>query len=232
MIEPIPIVKLNDKASWIENKTIAVSAFDLIKHGKRLSQFKKKKIIVLSIIPDFFDDSYRKLLDNGLKEIKERENLILTSSNCTIYTDKPEWGKEELEDMFEDNNELFENYKIKIGVLKGYNTESYERTRKSLEKYVQAYLLCITEENRNNPRYFSLLNFIQNNFPEGLDKPLYLQGCTLKQMKAIPRLNIKIKGIITSGHLIDSVFRDHRKIKRATRITQSWSKWSQAIRNA
>lgn len=232
MIEPIPLVKLYDKQTWIENKTIAVSAFDLIRHGERLKQFRGKKIIVLSIISDYFDYSYRNFLDEVLKEVKGRKNLILTSSNCTIFKEFPEWGKEELEFMFEDNNELFEKYSVAIGLLKGFNADSYEQTRKSLEKYVQAYLLYLTEENRNNPRHFSIIKFFQTNFPEGLNKPLYLQGCTLKQMQDIPKLGINVKGVITSGHLIDSAFRGYRNYKRVTRINKNWARWAKIIRNA
>ena len=92
-------------------------------------------------------------------------------------------------------------------------------------------MLYITGESRSDPRHFSLKAFIDEKFPNGLDKSVFLHDSSLIQMKDIPKLGIKVRGIISAGHIANAIYRGHRKFKRATRITQSWGEWSQAIQN-
>ena len=49
-------------------------------------------------------------------------------------------------------------------------------------------------------------------------------------MKDIPKLDIKIKGIITAGHIADAIFRGNRHYKRETRIINAWDRWYSIIR--
>jgi len=234
LIEAIAKIKLNDKATWVNSDPIAVSAGELLKYGKRLENFdyfSQKTILVLSIIPDDFDFSYVELLEGFFKKVKDKKNLILTSSDCACYQDKQKWCDEELDYLMVDNKELLENYPFSIGLLKGYDADSYEKVRKSLEKKVQNYLVYISGESRSNPRYFSLSKFFQEKFPSGLDKSVYLHGCSLKQMQDIPKLNITMKGIITAGHITEAIYRGNPHYKRETRIKSTWNKWEQAIKS-
>ncbi len=231
MIQAIPKVKLTDKATWVPSALIAISADDLKKYGKRfMSQeyFQKRTAIVLSIIPDDFEFGYVELLEQFLAKYQPT-NLILTSVDCACYTDQPAWCEEELVYLHEDNTLLFQRYPIQIGILKGYDRATYERIRQALAPHVEAYLLYISGEARSHPRGFSLLKFIKTHFPEGLDKPVYLHGCPIKQMGDIPQLPLTVKGIITAGHIADAIYRGNPHYKRGTRIQKAWTKWSEQI---
>ncbi|GAG80479.1 unnamed protein product, partial [marine sediment metagenome] len=112
MLEAIPKVKMNDKATWIETNIIAISAAELFKYKKRLQYdyFQQKKVILLSIIPDDFDLNYSHVFNSLPKE--SIQDLILTSFDCACYRDKSEWCNEELDYLIKDNNDLFKDHKF------------------------------------------------------------------------------------------------------------------------
>lgn len=232
MIEPIAKIKLNDKSTWVDSETIAISASELTKYGKRLNQFQDKKIIVLSIIPDDSEYNFVEILEKFFIRTEGKFKPLLTSSDCACYNDKPDWCDEEIQYLIKENQLLIDSYPnlVKIGILKGYNTSTYEKVKTTL-RALPYYLIYITGESRSNPKYFSLVKFFQDNFPDGLDKPVYLHGCPFKQLKDIPKLNIEVKGIITAGHIADAIYRGNPHYTRETRFKTAWNKWSMAIRN-
>lgn len=232
MIKAIPKVNLRDKATWLEENTIAVSAVELPKYGKRLfaeEYFRRRDIILLAIIPDDFSQSYLTLLETWTRRNNSLipPNIRFTSCDCACYTDMPELCEEELEYLREDNRELFERYRIRIGILKGYNAQSYERIRKSLCATVDYYLLYLTGEIRSNPRWFSLPKFFEENFPGDLDKPVYLHGCSLKHLEDIQKLDIKVEGVITGSHIATAIYKGNPHYRRETRIFQAWQKYKE-----
>jgi len=156
---------------------------------------------------------------------------MLTSADCACYTDWPEvWNLEELLLLREENEELFQKYPIQIGILKGFDSSTYYQMRDELAPHVQSYLLYLSGHIRSNPKHFSLLDFFNTNFPRGVEKPVYLHGCPLKQVHDIPKLNhISVQGIITAGHITDAIYRGNPHYKRETRIKKAWKKWSMVI---
>ncbi len=239
MIEPIAKVKLTDKTTWVDSGTIAISASELIKYGIRLRHLQGRKIIVLSIIPDDSEYNFVEILKKFFTRTKGKFirtegkfKSLLTSSDCACYNDMPDWCDEEIQHLIKENQLLIESYPdlVKIGILKGYNTSTYEMIKNTF-KALPYYLIYLTGEIRSNPRYFSIIKFFQDNFPEGLDKPVYLHGCPLRKLKDLPKLkNIDIKGIITAGHITDAIYRGNPHYNRETRIKTAWTRWSEAIR--
>ncbi len=235
-VEAIPKIRLTDKTTWMEAETVAISAMELYRYGKRLETqeyFRDRKVIILGILPDESEYSYEMLLDQFRYKVKTIAKVILTTNDCACYNDMIEWANDELKILQKVNKRFLEIYNPEIGILKGYDASTYRMIQDSLkdESGISAYLVYITGELRSNPRYFSLQEFFTTNFPQGLDKPVYLHGCSIKLMKQIPKLQVEVKGIITAGHITDAIYRGNPHYKRETRINKSWGKWEKAIQN-
>lgn len=235
-IEAIPKIRLTDKTTWMEAETVAISAVELYRYGKRLETqeyFRDRKVIILGILPDESEYNYEMLLDHFFDRVKPIAHVIITTADCACYNDMIEWANDELKILQIVNQELLQRFLAHIGILKGYDASTYRMIQDSLKDQpgIKAYLVYITGELRSNPRYFSLQEFFNTNFPQGLDKPVYLHGCSIKLMKQIPKLKVDVQGIITAGHITDAIYRGNPHYKRETRINKSWEKWNKAIQN-
>jgi len=232
----IPNIKLNDKSTWINSDEIALNIYNAGKYRTRLLGpyiQTRKKIYLMSVIPDEdeWDYSYYiRRIEEILGEIPS--NFVLSSSDCTSYDEEPEWCLENLELLERDNEILFDFYNLTLGMLAGYNADSYELTRKMLDRpQITHYVLYITGYLRSNPRGFSLVKWIEETFPNGLNKPVFLYGCSLKQALDIPNLDIEVSGIISSGFITDAIYRMNPHWRRETRITKAFENWKTKIEN-
>ena len=203
----IPNIKVNDRSTWIDSEEIALNCYNAGQYRTRLLNpyfITKKKIYLMSVIPDEDEWDYGYYLRRIEDLIGEfPSNYVLSSSDCTCYDEEPEWCYENIELMERDNEVLFDFYNITLGMLAGINADSYEQTRLMLNRpEITHYVLYISGYSRSNPRGFSLSKWVNDIFPDGLNKPVYLYGCSLKQARDIPDLPIKVDGIISSGFIL------------------------------
>jgi len=230
MTSLIPKIKLSDKATWVQSEKIAISSWDLKNYMKYLTNeyFARKKIIVLPIIPDDYFLDLGKLIKKLITQY-EKDRFVFVSNDCSCYNDLPEDCEEELEDLYTVNSFLFEDFLIDVGMLKGYNKETYEQTRKTLSDHVSLYMIYLTGEIRSNPKYFKVNEWLLNTFPNGLDKGVLLHGCPMSQFPTLKHCHLDIRGVITAGHIGDAIYRGNPTWKRETRIKKAWENWSTAF---
>lgn len=226
----IPKIKISDEATWIDEPTIAIDLLNLNRYKPVLHDpfFAGKEIIVLPIIPDDLYVDLEGCLAELTKEYN-RESFLFVSHDCACYNDLPHDCEEELVGLEILNESLFENFKIDIGLLKGFDITTYRETQLSLTGFVDFYMIYLTGEIRSNPRWFKVNEWLSDTFTLGLEKPVYLHGCPLKQISGLDTLGWEIEGVITAGHIADAIYRGPRNYKRKTRIKTAWQKWKAVI---
>ena len=229
MIHLFPKISLTDTKTWVEPADlVCISAMELPRAAHYLVEKKyllSKTVLISGIIPDESEYLYSELLGY----LPDRDNLLLTTSDCATYLDNEKEDREEnISFMLEENAELFANYKkFKfIGLLKGVTADEYEWVFSELKDHCKEFMLYLSGYIRSNPRWFNLPDLLHEILPNGFKYPLWSYGFNNGSVKYLSELqkDYNIQNAITESYRNMAVYEGNPHYSREVRMQAAWEK--------